>query len=338
MLTIQIKNWQNKVIATVNNIFSLQVDEEVNKCCKLKLRFPVEDWLQKNPIQKANRITVAYSLKIWNVVRIFEWYITDITLKTTEATIEAENRLTYLQYRMIRSAKSYTNKKISEVVSELFTELNTTYQLPILLGRNDCDTTITQEFSVGTSYYDILKYCWENETKLVVRIRNDNWKNYLDCMMNWGDTLEWVWEFDVNSTRGTNIIDWSWKDTMDDFYSIIKTENWVYENEEFNDDRKLIFENYDEKGSWTLPSWVALPSITVSRDTDWWNFYVWDRKNIRLFTWYEWLNLEYLGLIQSRKLTMNASNDIKAEIKITEEWKADTNILDLVLQNLRKRK
>lgn len=337
MLTIQIKNGNNKVIATINNIYNLQVDEEVNKCCKLKLRFPVEDWLQKNPIEKADRITVAYSLKIWNVVRIFEWYITDITLKTTEATIEAENWLTYLQYRMIRSNKSYTDKKINALVSEIFTELNNTYQLPIILWRNDCETLITKDFEVWTSYYDILKYCWEAENKLVVRIRNENWKNYLDCMMNWWDTLEWVWEFDVNSTRWTNIIDWSWKDTLDDFYSYIKTESSTKENSEFNNDKKLIFEKYDKEWSWTLPSWIALPSITVSRDTDWWNFYVWDRKNIRLFTGYEWLNLEYLWLIQSRKLSMTSNNDIKAEIKITEEWKADTNILDLVLMNLRKK-
>jgi len=31
MLTIQIKNGNNEVIAVVNDIFSLQVDDEVNK-------------------------------------------------------------------------------------------------------------------------------------------------------------------------------------------------------------------------------------------------------------------------------------------------------------------
>ena len=88
MLTIQIKNWQNKVTATINNIYSLQVDEEVNKGCKVKLRFPVADWLQKKPIQKADRITIAYSFNVKTVVRIFEGYITDVTLKSTEVTID----------------------------------------------------------------------------------------------------------------------------------------------------------------------------------------------------------------------------------------------------------
>jgi hypothetical protein len=31
MLTIQIKNGNEEVIASVNNIFSLQIDDEVNK-------------------------------------------------------------------------------------------------------------------------------------------------------------------------------------------------------------------------------------------------------------------------------------------------------------------
>ena len=124
MLTIQIKNWQNKVIATVNNIYSLQVDEEVNKWCKVKLRFPVEEWLQKKPVQKADRITIAYSFNIRSVVRIFEGYITDITLKSTEVVIEAENWLAYMQYRIIRSDKNYENVMIKDVISGLFNELN----------------------------------------------------------------------------------------------------------------------------------------------------------------------------------------------------------------------
>ena len=122
MLTIQIKNWDNKVIATVNEIYSLQVDDEVNRWWKLKLRFPTESWLQEQPVQKADRILVTYSLKIWKDVRIFDWYITDVTLKSTECVIEAENWLSYLQYRIIRSQKSYNDVAIKTVVSQIFSE------------------------------------------------------------------------------------------------------------------------------------------------------------------------------------------------------------------------
>ena len=333
MLTIQIKNWDEKVIATVNEIFSLQVDDEVNRWWKLKLRFPTESWLQKQPVQKADRILVTYSLKIWQVVRIFDWYITDVTLKSTECVIEAENWLSYLQYRIIRSQKSYNDVAIKTVVSQIFSEINTNQALPITLWLNDCETKITKDFDTWESFYDILKYCWEAEPKLVVRVVN----NILEVSKDTWDILDWIREYDINYTRWTNIVDYSWKDSMDDFYSYLQNAQWNAVNQEFLERTKLLFEKYEEEWSLNLPWWNALPSISVSRDTDWWNFYIWDRKNIRLVTGYEWLPLEYLWLIQSRRITISPQNDIKAEIKITEEYKSDTNILDLILQNLRKK-
>lgn len=337
MLTIQIKNKNQWVIANINTIYSLQVDDEVNKGWKLKLKFAVEDWLQKRPIQKWDRISVVYWLKIWDVIRIFEWYITDVVLKSTIVEIEAENRLSYLQYRIVRNKKTYNNVAIKTIVSQVFNELNTTSNMPLTLGLNDCDTTITKDFDTWTSLYDILKACWEAEPKLIVRVVSDDKWNTLEVSKSCGKMLDWVREFDVNYTRWNNIIDWNWKDSMDDFYSYVQNKDWSDTNTEFVNRTNLLFEKYEENWSLSLPNGVALPSVQVSRDTDWWGFYIGDRKNIRLVTWYEWLPLEYLWMIQSRKITISPQNDIKAEIKITEEYKADTNILDLVLQNLRKK-
>ena len=338
MLTIQIKNGNNEVIAVVNDIFSLQVDDEVNKWWKLKLRFPTEKRLQKRPVQKADRISVSYGLKIWKTIRLFEWYITDITLQTNEVMIEADNWLSYLQRRMIRSAKTYTSAPINQVISEIFTELNNNKELPVVLGLNDCTTQISKEFDTGTSFYDILKYCREAEPKLVVRVINEWAYNFLECSENGWNVLDWVREYDARNTRGWNIVDWKWKDSMDDFYSFIQNAWGSITNEEFLQRTNLLFENYEEEGALSLPSWIAIPSVSVSRDTDWWDFNIWDRKNIRIITGYDWLPLSYLWLIQSRKVVIDANGWIKAEIKISEDYKADTNILDLVLQNLRWRK
>jgi len=331
MLTIQIKNWENKVIAVINDIFSLQVDDEVNKGGKLKFRFPTEKRLQKMPIKKWYRISVLYWLKIWQIVRLFDGYITDVLVKTDSIEIQAENRLSYLQNRIIRSSKNY-NWTISNLVSQTFTQLNTTFALPITLWLNDCQTAITREFDVWTSFYDILKYCRESEKDLIVRVKD----GVLEVSKNTWEVLDGIWEYDVRNTRATNIADWSWKDSMDDFYSYIQNENGNQSNSDFNNEYKLMFEKYEWEATLTVPSWKAIPSVSVSRDTDWWDFYIWDRKNIRLNTWYERLPLEYLGLIQNRKITINASGWIRAEIKISEEYTSETNILDLILTNLRK--
>lgn len=333
MLTIQIKNWYNEIIAVINDIFSMQVDDEVNKWWKLKFIFPTEKRLQERPIKKWYRISVAYWLKIWQTIRLFDGYITDVLVKTTTVQIEADNWLSYLQYRMVRSDRTYTAQTISSVISAIFNELNTTSELPITLWLNDCDTQITKDFSVGTSFYDILKYCRETEKDLIVRVID----GVLEVSKNAWRVLNWVWEYDARNTRGTNIADWSWKDSMDEFYSYIQNDSGNQSNSEFNNDFKLIFEKYEGEATLSLPSWKAIPSVSVSRDTDWWDFYIGDRKNIRLNTWYERLPLEYLGLIQNRKITINASGGIRAEIKISEEYTAETNILDLILTNLKKK-
>ena len=337
MLTIQINNWNNEVIAYVNNIFSLEVNDEVNRWGKMKLRFPVEDWLQKKAVQKWDRITIIYWIKIGKIVRIFDWYITDITLKSTEVVIEWENWLSYLQYRIIRSKKTFHNN-VREIVELVFNELNNTKNFPFLLWINDCTTAVPEKtFDIWESFYDILRFLYETEPELVVRMNNKDWVNYLEVSKNPWKDLEWIWEFDVNYTKWNNIVDWSWKDSMDDFYSYLKNKRWDVINNEFVNRTNLLFEKYEEDWSLSLPNWMAVPSIVVSRDTDWWDFDVWDRKNIRLITGYEWLPLEYLWLIQSRKITVSPQNDIKAEIKISEKYKEDTNILDLILQNLRKK-
>jgi len=332
MLTIQIKNWDNKTVAVVNNIFSLQIEDEVNKGGKLKMKFPVEKRLQEKPITKGQRLSINYWIKIWKVVKLFDGYITDVIISNKSVEVQAENRLSYLQNRIIRGSKTY-NDTISNVISSLFTELNTTFELPITLWLNDCQTVISEEFDTWTSFYDILKYCREADTKLVVRVidgvlevSEDTWK-----------VLEGIREYDVRNSFATNIADRNRKDSMDKYYSYIQNENWSVIDDDFNAETNLIFEKYDKDWALAIPNWKAIPSVSVSRDTDRWDFYIGDRKQIRLNTWYERLPLEYLGLIQSRKIVINANGGIKAEIKISEEYKSETNILDLVLSNLRKK-
>ena len=332
MLTIQIKNWNNKVVAVINDIFSMQIDDEVNRWWKIKIIFPTEKRLQKEPIVKWYRISVTYWLKIWQVIKLFDGYITDVTVKTTTVQIEWENRLSYLQRRILRADKDY-NGTISNLINLVFNELDYTSVLPITLWLNDCQTVITQEFSKGTSFYDIIQACQEKEKDLIVRVLD----GVLEVSKNTWNVLDGIWEYDVKNTRATNIADWNRKDSMDKFYTYILTDNWSQNDSDFEDEYKLIFEKYEKDGALTLPSWKALPSVTVSRDTDWWDFNIGDRKNIRLITGYEWLPLEYLWLIQSRKITFDSRSWIKAQIKISEEYKSDTNILDLILVNLRKK-
>lgn len=337
MITVQIKNGQGDVQAVINNIFNLQIDDEINKGGKLKIKFPTEEWLQREPIQKGDRISIDYGDKIKETIRLFDWYITDVTLRTTEAQIEADNWLSYLQFRILRTNKNYNNQTIQTVIGDVYSSLNNTFPLPVSLNKNDCLTKITKQFEKGTSFFDILKYCYQAEPKLIFRVLNSPFWNLLEVGENPWKILEGVREYDVNYQKVTNITDRSRKDSMDNFFSFIKTDTWEISNDTFNARTQLLFEQYDKQGNLALPSGTAVPSISVSRDIDWWNFDIWDRKEIRLVTWYERLPLSYLWLIQKRKITVDSTGWIKAEIKISENYKEDTNILDLLFQNLKQK-
>lgn len=333
MITIRIKDWEWNNIYTTSTFFSLQITDEVNKGWSLKFSIPTDKRLRNNPIAKWNRVIVFFTKDINNNVCIFSWYICDISITTNKIDIEADNWLTYLQNRILREEKNYDNATIMSVVSECFSSINSNFALPITLGTNNSLTRIKRQFNVGTSLYDIFKFCCESDNDLLVRILPDT--NQLQIWHDIGTLLDWAWEYNVQDTRATKIIDWSWKDTTDEFYTYILTWNWSAVNSDWNTQNNLILEKFEQDWALNCPTWNSIPSITIDRDTDWWEFYVWDRKTIRLYTEYSWFSMEYTGIIQSRKITVNSSG-LKAEVKVSEEYQSDKNILDIILSNLRK--
>jgi hypothetical protein len=81
---------------------------------------------------------------------------------------------------------------------------------------------------------------------------------------------------------------------------------------------------------------VSIPSIVLTPDTDWRNIQVWDRKNISIVSAYDWLHLQYQGVIQNRKITING-NGISAEMTISEKYIKTQNILDGILSLIDKK-
>jgi len=333
MITILIKDWQWNDVIAINKFTSLSINDEVNKGWTMKLSFSTDERMRTHQIYKWYRITVFFAESLWKYTTLFDWFISSVLVKSLKVEIEAENWLTYLQNRMLRLKTSFVNAEIKYVVSEVFTALNNIKALPITLWLNDCTTHITKDFDIWTSFFDVLKFCWESNNNLIVRVNQAT--KQLEVSENTWTILDWVWEYDIKFTLWANIVDWEWKDTIDDFYSVILTENWIVQNTAFNNQFNLLFEKYVKEWAENTPDWKAIPSISVSRDTDWWNFYVGDRKQIRLITEYEWLPMSYLWLIQNRKIDIN-QNGVKATIKVSEKYKSDKNILDVVLTNLRK--
>ena len=332
MITIQIKNGEGMVLGVINDFFSLQVQDEINKWGSLKVRIPLNDWLRKTPLQKWYRISVNYGISLKRNLMLFDGYLSDFTLRTESIDIEAYNWIHYLQYRLLDRNKKYQATPIKTIVSEIFGIIKEKGQLPFSLGENNCDKVIAKEFPQGTSFFDVLRGLNEENPDLIFRIITKNGENLLEVGEKIGDVLQGVRECDTSDPWRTNIVNREWKDSMDEF----RNSQGALRNDEHLRQTGLLFERaLEDKTPAQLPKSTPLPAITISRDTDWWDFNVGDRKSIRLITGYERLSLSYTGLIQERRIIIGAWG-LKSEIKVAQNYREDVNVLDTIIKNLRK--
>lgn len=332
MITIQIKNGEGMVLGVINDFFSLQVQDEINKWGNLKVRIPLNDWLRKTPLQKWYRISVNYGISLKRNLMLFDWYLSDFTIRTESIDIEAYNWIHYLQYRLLDRSKKYQATPIKTIVSEIFEMIKEKGQLPFSLGDNNCDKVIAKEFPQGTSFFDVLRGLNEENPDLIFRIITKNGENLLEVGEKIGDVLQGVRECDTSDPWRTNIVNREWKDSMDEF----RNSQGALRNDEHLRQTGLLFERaLEDKIPAQLPKSTPLPSITISRDTDWRDFNVGDRKSIRLITGYERLSLSYTGLIQERRIIIGAWG-LKSEIKVSQNYREDVNVLDAIIKNLRK--
>lgn len=332
MITIQIKNGEGMVLGVINDFFSLQVQDEINKWGNLKVRIPLNDWLRKTPLQKWYRISVNYGISLKRNLMLFDGYLSDFTLRTESIDIEAYNWIHYLQYRLLDRSKKYQATPIKTIVSEIFEMIKEKGQLPFSLGDNNCDKVIAKEFAQGTSFFDVLRGLNEENPDLIFRIITKNGENLLEVGEKIGDVLQGVRECDTSDPWRTNIVNRERKDSMDEF----RNSQGTLRNDEHLRQTGLLFERaLEDKTPAQLPKSTPLPAITISRDTDWWDFNVGDRKSIRLITGYERLSLSYTGLIQERRIIIGAWG-LKSEIKVAQNYREDVNVLDTIIKNLRK--
>lgn len=263
---------------------------------------------------------------------LFDGYLSDFTLRTESIDIEAYNWIHYLQYRLLDRSKKYQSTPIKTIVSEIFEIIKEKGQLPFSLGDNNCDKVIAKEFPQGTSFFDVLRGLNEENPDLIFRIITKNGENLLEVGEKIGDVLQGVRECDTSDPWRTNIVNREWKDSMDEF----RNSQGALRNDEHLRQTGLLFERaLEDKTPAQLPKSTPLPAITISRDTDWRDFNVGDRKSIRLITGYERLSLSYTGLIQERRIIIGAWG-LKSEIKVAQNYREDVNVLDTIIKNLRK--
>lgn len=114
------------------------------------------------------------------VIQLFDGFISGFTLNSDHIYLEATNWIGYLQYRMLRTAKNYSTVTIKTIIQQCFEELNQTSRLPFQLGQNTCETPLTRDFIVGSSFFDILKAAEEVTPKLCYRMKAEEDQIFLE--------------------------------------------------------------------------------------------------------------------------------------------------------------
>ncbi|MDR3169766.1 MAG: hypothetical protein LBU27_08785, partial [Candidatus Peribacteria bacterium] len=121
--------------------------------------------------------------------------------------------------------------------------------------------------------------------------------------------------FNINNLRAGNIQDWKWESALDNFrnamYAIDDEEKTqLARDSESIEEIGLVFEHYEHEkflNARVNVNEVAVPSISLTPDTDWWNIQVGDRKNISIISAYDWLLLQYQGVIQQRRIAITGN-------------------------------
>ena len=81
---------------------------------------------------------------------------------------------------MLRAAKNYSAVAIKTIIQQCFEELNQTSRFPFQLGQNTCETPLTRDFIVGSSFFDILKAAEEVNPKLCYRMKTEGNQIFLE--------------------------------------------------------------------------------------------------------------------------------------------------------------
>ncbi len=268
---------------------------------------------------------------------IFEGIVTSITQNNTKIIFQAVDYLGYLQYRLIEDNWDYSSGvSINTVISRIFGHTDLISPLPFSLGKNDLTESINLTVKKGTVILDLLQQI----TKIKGECRICNRK--LDFSNQTGKTHSTLLNYDYLDGKMSNIISWEWERNVSEVANHIlekDSSGTYYTNSDPASIAEIGFFSkyiYTSSGATQTPqtNTAPLPEIVLDATRlSWWDYQVGDRQNVQIFTPLDYLNLEYLGIVQSIFIELkNQSPQIK--ISIAEKVKQNANILEQINQRV----
>lgn len=332
-LVLKVYN-QSTITAQIQDIFEANIDFDVNNFGTCSIKIPVIEGLKK-----------YYNIELcevdWVDRTIFKWYIYDLIVWTRDIEIIWRTIKELMNYKLVINEKSFVDKTMSEIVSDILSDWNTAYSENWTFSTNDT-TLITKDYKIWDNVYDII----EELSWLVWKVWDVNWTEIIVAELLGEDKTSWINNialiYNWKDPYGSNIInpvsksysslrniiiwmDWDWKTRLSDSTSI--TDFWALgEAKTFRD-----WDRVDNTQLYLDSKKDEQRMFEIDIDTDWLDINIWDKVNLIIENANSYLNFEWEVFVNTKSIQY-INRTLKETVWISDIYVYVDNILNRLRQ------
>ena len=316
MYIVYIYDHNNNLLTQVFNIFQLKINKKLNDISTASFSITQKLWF--NFLKFWNKIKIVKEIK-WEEKTMFEWIIKLVEAEIDKTTITCSSYEYILSRRMILEDKTYNNKKIKEIVEDIFNYMNNIYNTGLnVVCKNT--TIITKTWNKNTTILQILKdlvafdvnflHKWTTfYVDKLVGLDRTSGENYLEFYLNKEDFARSIAKIKttINLDNLANVVITDNGNT-EDTGSIQEFGRW--EINEFDADANSLLQ---EKAYWVKEIEIT-PSIN-----DYFAVDIWDKVAVKVFVDNELLDYEWTMLVLEKNLQGGDLEKIDLKLSNTKE-------------------
>lgn len=337
MLSVKITTFDWQKLARFEQFAAISFSSALNAPGKASFRVPVNDVrVSEETVTILLKIDVYYKRNN-NKYKVWSGVVSDVFVNDYFITYVAIDYIGFTQYRALRAEYDNT-ASVQWVLNSIYSSLDSTHPIPFSIWSVEQAWTDNYKFAVGTSLYSVLSSLAE-KNNMVFRIV---WGE-LSMWSEIGDLLQWARKSNRSDAIGSNIVDWSWSMSLNDFYNVaISRDKNAWSQVQISSDNDSISENtvierfsYDPEWFKDSTKWEKVKSPTMvidSKKEKWRELSVWDRKAAKITATKDFASIRFVSTIQEIQVEA-AWWKINVQISVSQDYKK-SKWLDSVLRSI----
>ena len=314
MYKVKIKKRDWTDLTLFDNFIRLEFENKLNEWSKGKMVVSLKDSHINNDVLKLMNIVEIY--KDWNI-KEFEWYIYGFNYTNDILEFIFIDYIEFLKKHILRVDLDYDTNFIKDIVEDIYNYFNGWDPLPFALWKNDITDTASFYFKTWQSFYDILKKI----TDVKWEFRIVDWQ--LDFSETTWDILTWIFKYDINNLQSSNIEKYNVNINLNNVYNVAIISDWqdkIIKWDTSSINELWFIEQYFYSPDWDINLNTEITKIPQIEIRDGWKYKVWDRQQIYINPWFNYLAINYLWTI-TRKYTIIENWFIRYNIDIANKYR-----------------